>query len=328
MKPRILVTQRIAEEALALLAAAGELTFCADPDHPPSRTELLAAVREADALLCMLTDEVDEEALRAGSHLLVIANMAVGYNNIDVSAATARRVPVTNTPGVLTETTADLAWALLMSVARRVAEGDRYVRAGRFKIWQPMLLLGTDVYGKTMGIVGMGRIGRAVARRARGFDMTVLYHNRRRLDPDQEAATGARCVPLDRLLRLSDFVSIHAPYSPETHHIIGPKELALMKPTAYLINTSRGPLVDEAALVEALKTGRLAGAALDVYEHEPELAPGLADLENVVLTPHVGSASTETRTRMALMAAENVIAALEGKKPPNLVNPEVYPQGQ
>ncbi len=325
MKPRILVTQRIADEALDLLREAGDLYFCPDPDHPPTRAELLSAVKDADALLCVLTDPIDEEVMQAGPRLIVIANMAVGYNNIDVEAATARRIPVTNTPGVLTETTADLAWALLMAVARRIPEADRFVRAGRFKAWQPMMMLGADIYGKTLGIVGMGRIGMAMARRAGGFSMSVVYHNRRRVGPDTESELSARCVPLEKLLRVSDFVTIHAPYTPETHHIIGAKELEIMKPTAFLVNTSRGPLVDEAALVEALKAGKLAGAGLDVYEQEPALTPGLADLENVVLTPHIGSASHETRTRMAVIAAENVITALQGKRPPNLVNPEVYP---
>lgn len=325
MKPRILVTQRIADEALSLLAQAGDLRLCPDPERPPASDELLAAVKNADALLCMLTDTVDEHILEAGARLLVIANMAVGYNNIDVAAATARHIPVTNTPGILTETTADLAWALLTAVSRRIVEGDRFVRTGKFKTWQPMLMLGGDIHGKTLGIIGMGRIGMAVARRGRGFGMTILYHNRRRVDPDLEAEVGARCVPLEKLLRASDFVSVHAPYSEETHHIMGARELAMMKPSAYLVNTSRGPLVDEAALVEALREGRLAGAGLDVYEHEPELTAGLADLPNVVLTPHIGSASRETRTRMAVMAAENIVAALQGRRPPNLVNPEVYP---
>lgn len=325
MKPRILVTQYIPEEGLAALRKEGEVVFCPHPERPPTREELLEAVKGADALLCALTDTIDAEVLEAAPELTVIANLAVGYNNIDVAAATARRVPVTNTPGILTETTADLTWALLLAVARRVVEGDRYMRSGRFQAWQPMLLLGNDVYGKTLGIVGLGRIGAAVARRARGFDMRVLYHNRRRAGAALEEELGARCVPLDRLLRSSDFVTLHAPYTPETHHLFGPRELALMKPTAYLVNAARGPLVDEAALVAALREGRLAGAALDVYEREPELTPGLAELENVVLAPHIGSASRETRARMAVMAAQNVLAALRGKRPPNLVNPEVYP---
>lgn len=325
MRPRILVTQEVPEEGLEALRKEGDVVFCPDPERPPSRQELLEAVEHADALLCLLTEVVDMELMEAAPWLAIIANMAVGYDNIDVAEATARRIPVTNTPGVLTETTADLAWALLLAVARRVAEGDRYVRAGRFKVWRPTLLLGEDIHGKTLGIVGMGRIGTAVARRARGFDMMVLYHNRHRVEWTLESDLGARCVPLDRLLRTSDFVMLHTPYGPETHHLIGPRELALMKPTAYLVNAARGPLVDEVALVAALRGGRPAGASLDVYEREPEMTPGLADLDNVVLTPHIGSASRETRTRMALMAAENIVAALRGKRPPNIVNPDVYP---
>lgn len=325
MKPRILVTQSIPEEGLAVLRKGGEVAFCPHHERPPTREELLGEVKAADALLCLLTDTIDSELLEAAPRLTIISNMAVGYNNIDVAAATARRIPVTNTPGVLTETTADLTWALLMGVARRIVEGDRYVRAGSFKVWKPTLLLGSDVHGKTLGVIGMGRIGVAVARRARGFSMTILYHNRRRVEASLEAEISARFVSLERLLRSSDFVTIHAPLTTETRYLIGAKELALMKPTAYLVNTARGPLVDEDALVESLRGGRLAGAALDVYEKEPALATGLAELENVVLTPHIGSASWETRGRMALMAAENIVAALGGKRPPNLVNPEVYP---
>ncbi|HLC30083.1 MAG TPA: D-glycerate dehydrogenase [Dehalococcoidia bacterium] len=321
----MLVTQRIPEAGLEALRREGDVVLCPHPEMPPAREELLDAVKGADALLCLLTDTVDAELMEAAPRLMVIANMAVGYNNIDVAAATARHIPVTNTPGVLTETTADLAFALLLDVARRVAEGDRYVRAGRFKVWQATLMLGSDVHGKTLGIVGMGRIGTAVARRARGFGMPILYHNRHRLDSALEAELGARCVPLDRLLRASDFVTLHAPYTPETHHLIGRRELGLMKTTAYLVSTARGPMVDEAALVDALRECRPAGAALDVYEREPELTPGLAELENVVLTPHIGSASRETRARMSVMAAENILAALRGERPPNLVNPEVYP---
>lgn len=324
MKPSILVTQRIPDEAIVLLREAGTVGFPADRDGPPTRDEILKSIPKADALLCLLTDRIDAGVIAAAPRLMVIANMAVGYDNIDVSAATARMVPVTNTPGVLTETTADLAWALLLAVARRISEGDWYVRAGRFKAWQPMLLLGSDVYGKTLGIVGMGRIGCAVARRARGFGMKVLYHNRRRVGPAVETELGVKYATMERLLRSSDFVTLHAPYKQETHHLMGRRELGMMRPTAYLINTSRGPLVDEAALVEALRESRLAGAALDVYEREAELAAGLSELDNVVLTPHIGSASKETRTKMADMAARNILAALQGSRPPNLVNPEVY----
>jgi len=248
----------------------------------------------------------------------------VGYNNVDVKAATGRGVPVTNTPGVLTETTADLAFTLILSVARRVAEGDRMVREGRFQFWAPFLFLGTEVTGKTLGIIGMGRIGKAVARRASGFAMRVLYYNQNRVSPSEEKEFHAEYADMKTLLASADFVSLHVPLNEKTRHLIGSAELALMKPAAFLINTSRGPVVDESALVSALKSGVIAGAGLDVYENEPALAPGLAELTNTVLLPHVGSATLETRTKMAMMATDNLIAGLTGRKPPNLVNPEVW----
>lgn len=322
-RPRVLVTQRIPEPALERLRAVAEVTLPLNPDGIPARAELQALLRQHAYALVLLTDRIDADLLAACPHLRLVANMAVGYDNIDVAAATARGVMVTNTPGVLTETTADLAWALLLAVARRVVEADRYVRAGKWAHWGPLLLLGTDVHGKTLGIVGLGRIGQAVARRAQGFGMRVLYHSRHRVSSAIEQTLGARYVPLVDLLRESDFVSIHCPYNASTHHLIDATALAQMRPTAYLINTARGPIVDETALVEALRDGRLAGAGLDVFEAEPAVHPGLLELDNVVLLPHIGSASLETRTKMALMAAENVVAAIAGRRPPNLVNPEV-----
>ena len=255
----------------------------------------------------------------------MIANMGVGYNHIDIAAATRRGIPVSNTPGVLTDATADLAFTLILAVARRVVEGDRRVREGKFKLWAPFLFLGREVSGKTLGIVGFGRIGRAVARRAAGFGMRVLYHNRSRLTPAEERESPAEYADLNTLLAQADFVSLHVPLSGETRHLIGAAELSRMKPTAYLINTARGPVVDEVALLATLQRGMIAGAGLDVYENEPALTPGLADLPNVVLLPHVGSATLETRTAMAAMAARNLIAGLDGQRPPNLVNPEVLP---
>ncbi len=255
----------------------------------------------------------------------MIANMGVGYNHIDIAAATRRGIPVSNTPGVLTDATADLAFTLILAVARRVVEGDRRVREGKFKLWAPFLFLGREVSGKTLGIVGFGRIGRAVARRAAGFGMRVLYHNRSRLTPAEERESPAEYADLNTLLAQADFVSLHVPLSGETRHLIGAEELSRMKPTAYLINTARGPVVDEVALLATLQRGMIAGAGLDVYENEPALTPGLADLPNVVLLPHVGSATLETRTAMAAMAARNLIAGLDGQRPPNLVNPEVLP---
>lgn len=326
----IYVTRRLPEPGMSMLAAHGRVEV--NPhDRPLTRAELLEAVRGRDGLVTLLTDTIDAEVMEAaGPRLRVISNYAVGFNNIDVQEATRRRILVCNTPGVLTETTADLAWALLMAVARRVVEADAFVRAGRFEAmggWSPTLFLGTDVHGKTLGIVGFGRIGEAVARRARGFDMRVLYHDVRRRTPEEEARLGVEYRSLEALLQESDFVTLHVDLNASTRHLLNERTLALMKPTAYLINTSRGPVVDEAALVRALRERRIAGAGLDVFEDEPRLAPGLADLPNVVLLPHIASASTETRARMAEMAAANLIAALSGRRPPHVVNPEVLEEG-
>jgi glyoxylate reductase len=255
--------------------------------------------------------------------LKIVANMAVGYDNIDVAAATQRGLAVTNTPGVLTETTADLAFALILGAMRRVGEAERFLRAGEWKYWSATLLLGSDVYGKTLGIVGMGAIGKAVARRARGFNMPILYHNRKR-DEAAEAELGARYVALDELLHESDVVSLHTPYSKATHHLIGPAQLRLMQPSAYLINTARGAVVDEVALAAALHNGTIAGAGIDVFEQEPKIHPHLLDAPNALLLPHIGSASIETRTAMATTAARNMLAALQGERPPNLLNPEAW----
>lgn len=327
---RVLMTQLVPEPAVKRLKEeigdGGILDINPDPDRIWTKEELIEKLREGDynGLYCLLTNPIDAEVLDAAPNLKVVANMAVGYNNIDVEECTRRGIAATNTPGVLTDTTADFAWALLMSAARRVAEGDRFTRAGKFHGWGPLMLVGQDVYGKTLGIIGFGRIGRAVARRATGFDMQILYFDRTPADQQTEKALRARSVPMDELLEQSDYVSIHTDLNPETRHLIGSAELERMKPTAYLINTSRGPCVDEAALVEALKSGQIAGAGLDVYEREPEIHPGLLDLENVILAPHIASASLDTRNAMAMMAAKNVITALRGERPPNCVNPEVF----
>jgi len=321
--PRVFLTRALPPEAVRVLREGCDLAM--NPDNRVlSKAELIAGARGCDGLLCLLTDTIDAEVLDIQPRLKVVSNYAVGYNNIDVAAATARGIPVTNTPGVLTETTADFTWALLMAVARRVVEGDRFTREGRFTQWEPLLLLGTDIYGKTLGLIGAGRIGQAVARRARGFDMRVLYTGPNALPASVEQELGMRKVSFEELLAQSDYVSVHAPYTAETHHLIGAAQLALMQPTSYLINTARGPLVDEAALVEALRENQIAGAGLDVYEHEPVLAPGLAELPNVVLAPHIGSASLETRTRMGLRAVENLLAVLNGRRAPYTVNPDVY----
>ncbi len=323
MRPKVLVTRELPREALERLEEHCDVDLN-EEDRPLTREELKRRIRDKDGILSMLTDRIDGELMDAAPNLKVISNYAVGFNNIDVKEATLRGIPVTNTPGVLTESTADLTWALIMDVARRVSEGDRVIRAGRWPGWSPMWMLGRDVHGATLGIVGMGRIGKAVARRARGFDMPVIYYSRTRLSEEEERALRASYRPLPDLLRQADFVCLHAPYSEETHHLIGPAELAMMKSTAYLINTARGPLVDEQALVRALRDGQIAGAGLDVYEREPELAEGLAELDNVVLSPHLGSSTRGTRLRMAKVAVENLLAPLQGKRPPHLVNEEVW----
>ncbi len=321
-KWKVLVTREIPAPGLDLLRAECEVEL--NPhDRVLTREELLAGVRGKDGLLCLLTDTVDGAVMDAGLPTLKgIANYAVGFNNIDVAEATRRGLPVSNTPGVLTETTADLAWTLLMAAARRVVEADRFMRAGKFRGWAPMLFLGQDVYARTLGIVGFGRIGEAMARRARGFAMRILYYDARRRTPEEEQQLGVEYRPLDELLAASDFVTLHVNLDATTRHLIGRRELALMKPTAILVNTSRGPVVDEEALVAALQAGTIKGAGLDVFEEEPAMKPGLAECHNAVLVPHIASASVETRTRMATMTAESLLAMLKGEPVANLVNPE------
>jgi glyoxylate reductase len=323
VKPRVLITRQMPEEALAVVRDVCELQY--DPsDRQLTPDELVQAVAGVDGLLCVVTDCVDDAMLASSPALKVVSTVAVGYDNIDVAAATARGVAVANTPGVLTESSADLAWGLLFSIARRITEGDRYIRAGKWREWKLLLMAGHDVYAQTLGIVGMGRIGQAVARRAGGCGMRILYHNRQRVDASLEAELGARWVTLPELLEQADFVSLHVPLAPATTRFIGEAELRRMKPTAYLINTARGAVVDEQAVIRALQEGWIAGAALDVFEQEPEVPLALRELENVVLVPHIGSASVATRTRMAVMAAENLAAVLRGERPQNVVNPEVW----
>ena len=323
VKPRALITRQIPEAALAVARDVCELQYDAS-DRQLTPDELKQAAADKDGLLCVVTDRVDEAVLAAAPRLKVVSTVAVGYDNIDVAAATARGIAVANTPGVLTESSADLAWGLLFSVARRITEGDRYIRAGNWRDWKLMLMAGHDVYGQTLGIVGMGRIGQAVARRARGCGMRILYHNRNRLDAALEVELRAEWRPLPALLEQSDFVSLHVPLSSATTRFIGEAELRRMKPTAYLINAARGAVVDEQAVIRALQEGWIAGAALDVFENEPDVPLALRELENVVLVPHIGSASVATRTRMAVMAAENLTAVLRGERPPHVVNPEVW----
>lgn len=321
-KPKVFVTRAIPDAGLDMVRDAAEVNVWPE-QLPPPKSVIIEQVRDCEGLLCLLTDPIDADVIAAGEKLKVISNYAVGYNNIDVQAATARGIHVGNTPGVLTDTTADMAWALLMSVARRIVEGDNYVRARKWKTWEPQLLLGTDVHHATLGIVGLGRIGEAVARRARGFDMRVIYYDVVR-NEEAESEIGVEYVELDDLLTQSDFVSLHCPLTEGTKHLIGAREFELMGPHSYLINTARGQVVDEAALAEALRDRKIRGAGLDVTEVEPvpDDSP-LLKLDNLVICPHIASASYQTRNKMATMAAENLIAGLHGKPLPNCVNPEI-----
>ena len=318
MKPVVTVTGIFPEIALEKLKNHCDIETN-DSGDSYSREELVAWAKSSSALITYLTDKIDRKVIEAGKELKIIANYGAGYNNIDVACAKEKNVWVTNTPGVLHETTADLAWALILSVARRIVPADLYTRQNRFKGWGAKLFLGGDVYGKTLGVIGCGEIGRATARRAKGFSMPVLYHQRHRLHEEMEKELGMQFVSLEQLLKESDFITLHVPLTEETKYMIGEKEFAMMRSTAYFIHTARGKVVDDKALVEALKKNQIAGAGLDVFENEPALEEGLTELENVVILPHIGSASEETRTRMALMAVNNVLDALSGKTPGNLV---------
>jgi glyoxylate reductase len=312
MTEMVLVTREIPDAGLRLLEGF-DVTVLSE--SPPERGELLEAVSGAAGILSTVTEDVDAELMdAAGDDLEVIANMAVGYDNVDVQAATERGVVVTNTPEVLNETTADTSFMLLLAAARRLGEAERLLRSGGWDAWGPMQLTGPDVWGKKLGVIGFGRIGQAVARRARGFDMEVLYHDQYR-NESAEKETGAQYLELDELLRTCDFISVHTPLTPETRHLIGQEELDLMQPTSVLVNSSRGPVVNEGALADALAERRIFAAGLDVYEEEPEVHPKLLELENVVLAPHIGSASIETRDKMAALAAENIVAVLSGQDP-------------
>ena len=320
--PAVLVTRGVPEPVRAHLERRCRLEVWEGEGVMP-RAELLERAGGKAGLVAMLTDRVDAELLdRAGPGLRVVANYAVGYDNLDLDACTARGVLATNTPDVVTEATADLAWALLLASARRVAGGDRFLRAGRPWIWGPEFFLGFEVHGKTLGVIGLGRIGRAVARRAAGFGMTVCYTARNRLPAGDEAELGVAWRELDDLLAEADFVTVHTGLSPATRHLIGAGQLARMKPTAVLVNTARGPIVDEAALAAALAAGELGAAGLDVFEREPEVHPGLLELDNVTIVPHLGTATLETRVAMGMTAAGNLLAALDGHRPPNLINPD------
>ena len=321
-KPKVYSTHQLFEEARKILDAECEVQYWTDSERPP-RDEVLRRVKDKEGLVCLLTEKVNEEFLRSAPKLRIASNVAVGYDNIDVDACTKRGIAVTNTPGVLDETTADFAWTLLMTVARRVAEGELLARSGNWKGWNLDQLCGADVWGKTLGIVGFGRIGRSVARRASGFQMRVIYTDAVRVSEEVEKSLNAEFRDMNALLTEADFVSLHVPLLPETRGLFDAPKFSRMKPTAFLINTSRGPVIEEAALVSALENNKIAGAALDVFENEPFIHPGLKR-PNVVLTPHIASASIETRTKMAVIAANNIVALFEGQRPPNILNPNIF----
>ena len=326
-RPKILVTQKVPGPAYPPLEAIGDVEANMEEGNIWPYEELLSRGPGHDYIYSLLTDNIDARFLEACAastpRLKMVANMAVGFNNIDVETATRLRIAVSNTPGVLSDTTADLAFALLMATARRIPEAERFLRAGKYKGWGPLLFCGADVHGSTLGLIGAGRIGKLVARRSSGFDMKVLYYDVYRMQPEEEATYHMTYMPMEDVLGQSDFISVHTPYMPSTHHLISERELKMMKPTAILINTARGPIVDEKALVRALQSKTIAAAGLDVFENEPAVEPELLSMENVVLLPHIASASLKTRTLMATMASDNIVAHYKGERPPNIVNPEV-----
>jgi len=324
-KPKVFVTRAIPEKGLELIKDFCDVDLWQD-ELPPGRAELLRQVRGVDGLLSLLTDKIDSEVMdEAGAQLLVISNLAVGFDNIDIQSATARKIPVGNTPDVLTDATADFAFALMMAVARRITEAERYVQEGKWKTWGPMTLLGVDLNGATLGLVGFGRIGKAMARRATGFDMRVIYYDPNDKNPDPDLK--AKRVDFETLLRESDFISLHTPLTPDTRQLIGSEAFSKMKPSAVLVNTARGPIVDMQALYQALKENRIFGAGLDVTDPEPlPMNSPLLTLDNIVIVPHIASASRATREKMSWMAAQNLIAGLKGEPLPNCVNPQVYSQ--
>jgi glyoxylate reductase len=324
-RPTVFITQPVAPRAIERLRAAADVDLNPDPLRVLTKAELCDAVARHDILFCLVQDFVDRDVIAANSNLRMIASMTITpKDNIDVAAATARRIPISVIPALVTEATADVAFALLLAVGRRIVEGDRMVRAGTFPGAQSMVLEGGAVSGKTLGLVGVGKVGRAVAKRARGFDMRILYHDPRRLPEAEERELGLAWVPFDRVFAEADFISVHAPLLDQTRHLVGDREFARMKPTAYFINSSRGPIVDEKALVRALTGKRIAGAALDVYENEPRIEPELLKLPNVVLVPHIGSAVSELREQMAQVVVDNILAVLAGRRPPNCWNPEIF----
>ena len=322
-KPKIFVTRKIPESGIKLLQKSCHVKIY-PKDQVIPKDELIKEVKQCDALLCLLTDKIDKEVIDANHKLKIISNYAIGFNNIDVAYATKKGIPVTNTPGkAIVDAVAEHTIALLFAITKRIVEADQFMRAGKYKTWEPLLLLGMELVEKTIGIVGLGRIGSGVAQRAKAMGMKIVYYDVKR-NADFEREFSAQYLSLNNLLKSADVVSVHVPLLPTTKHLIGTKELSLMKKTAYLINTSRGPVIDEKALVQALKQKKIAGAGLDVYEFEPKLATGLTKLQNVVLTPHIASATIEARSEMSKDAAENILAVLQGKKPKMLVNAQVY----
>jgi glyoxylate reductase len=326
-RPKILVTQKVPDPAYPPLEAIGDVEANMEEGVIWPYEELLRRGPGHDYIFCLLTDNIDARFLEACAastpRLKLVANMAVGFNNIDVEVATRLGIGISNTPGVLSDTTADFAFALLMATARRIPEAERYLRAGKYKGWGPLLFCGAELHQATLGLIGAGRIGKIVAKRASGFEMRVIYYDVYRMSAEEESTYNVTSMPIDDVLKQADFISIHTPYMPSTHHLISERELSLMKPSAILINTARGPIVDEKALVKALQSGIIAGAGLDVFENEPAVEPELMTMENVVITPHIASASLKTRTLMATMASDNIVAHFHGQLPPNIVNPEV-----
>lgn len=318
MKPKVLITRKILPEAMEYLKEHVDFEICAE-DREPTKTEIIEKIPNKHGLLSLLVDTVDKEVLDAAKSLKIIANCAVGYNNIDIEEARKRGILVTNTPGVLTDTTADLTWALILAVARRLPQSDRFTREKKFKGWELDLFLGQEITGRRLGIIGMGRIGKAVALRAQAFDMEVIYSDPQRMSPEEEKKYRAEHFSLNELLSTSDIITIHASLTPQTFHLLSREKIALLKKEAILVNVARGPIVDEKALAEALEKHQIWGAGLDVYEHEPEIEETLLSLDNVVLLPHIGSASFKTRLKMAMMAARNLVQGLQGERPDNLV---------
>ncbi|MGI6092144.1 MAG: D-glycerate dehydrogenase [Veillonellaceae bacterium] len=323
MKQKVFISGMIPSVAYDMLSKEFDVTMHNDL-RLLTKEEIINGVKNSDALLSLLSDNIDADIIQAAPNLKIIANYGAGFNNIDLKAATARKIPVTNTPAVSTNATAELTFGLLLAIARRIVEGDQVTRSGNFTGWAPLYYLGTEVSGKTLGVIGMGNIGRAVAKRARGFDMKIIYYDKFRQSPEVEKELGLEFMTQEEVIKNADFLTLHANYSPELHHMIGEKELAMMKPSAYLISAARGQMVDEKALLKALQNNTIKGAALDVYEFEPAITPGLEKLDNVVLCPHLGNATVETRDAMAQIAAQNIISVLKGGKPQSCVNQEIY----